>query len=112
AVIDTQEGVLEAIVDTGGFTPHPGRGANFEHPVYGPVWVTSHLGDHTVALIGTDPEGHPDHAWKVVQQLDGLGGGSLFVKTHPSSNHLYVDTTLNPDAEISGSIAVFKIDEL
>lgn len=112
AVIDTQEGVLEAIVDTGGFTPHPGRGANLEHPVYGPVWVTSHLGDHTVALIGTDPEGHPDHAWKVVQQLDGLGGGSLFVKTHPSSNHLYVDTTLNPDAEISGSIAVFKIDEL
>ena len=112
AVIDTQEGVLEAIVDTGGFTPHPGRGANFEHPVYGPVWVTSHLGDHTVALIGTDPEGHPDHAWKVVQQLDGLGGGSLFVKTHPSSNHLYADTTLNPDAEISGSIAVFKIDEL
>src|SRR5690606_32292870 len=63
-------------------------------------------------LIGTDPEGHPDHAWKVVQQLDGLGGGSLFVKTHPSSNHLYADTTLNPDAEISGSIAVFKIDEL
>src|SRR5690606_41706966 len=47
AVIDTQEGVLEAIVDTGGFTPHPRRGATFEHPVYGPAWVTSHLGDHS-----------------------------------------------------------------
>ena len=30
-----------------------------------------------------------------------LGGGSLFIKTHPNSNHLYVDATLNPDAETS-----------
>ena len=25
--------------------------------------------DETIALIGTDPEKHPDHAWKVVQTL-------------------------------------------
>jgi len=112
AVIDTKEGKLTALVETGGQTPHPGRGANIKHPVHGPVWATSHLGDETIALIGTDPEGHPDKAWKVVQTLEGLGGGSLFVKTHPKSNHLYVDTPLNPEAEVSGSIAVFKVSEL
>ncbi len=112
AVIDTKEGTLTALIDTEGATPHPGRGANINHPTYGPVWVTSHLGDETVALIGTDPEGNPDHAWKMVQQLYAMGGGSLFVKTHPTSEHLYVDAPLNPDAEVSGSVAVFKVGDL
>lgn len=112
AVVDTKEGKLAGMVDTGGTTPHPGRGANFEHPEFGPVWATSHLGDEVVTLIGTDPENHPDNAWKAVQKLEGQGGGSLFVKTHPNSRHLYVDTTLNPEAEIASSVAVFKIDEL
>lgn len=112
AIIDTKTGVLAGLVETGGQTPHPGRGANLKHPVHGPVWATSHLGDEKVVLIGTDPEGHPDKAWKVVQSFDALGGGSLFVKSHPKSNHLYVDATLNPEAAISGSVAVFKIDEL
>jgi len=65
-----------------------------------------------VALIGTDPEGHPDKAWKVVQTLEALGGGSLFVKSHPKSDHLYVDAPLNPEAEVSGSIAVFTVSKL
>ncbi|MGO1119970.1 cytochrome D1 domain-containing protein [Rhodovibrionaceae bacterium A322] len=112
AVVDTKEGKLVGLVETDGATPHPGRGANINHPTYGPVWATSHLGDETVALIGTDPEGNPDHAWKVVQQLEAMGGGSLFVKTHPNSDHLYVDAPLNPDAETSGSVAVFKVSEL
>ena len=111
-VMDTKEGDVEAVIDTEGLTPHPGRGANINHPTYGPVWVTSHLGDDTVAMIGTDPEGHPEHAWKMVQQVYAMGGGSLFVKTHPESEHLYVDATLNPDAEVSGSVAVFKIADL
>jgi nitrite reductase (NO-forming)/hydroxylamine reductase len=111
AVVDTKENELVALIETG-VKPHPGRGANFEHPEFGPVWATSHLGDETIALIGTDPEGHPDQAWKVVQSLEGQGGGSLFIKTHPNSNHLYVDTALNPEAEISSSVAVFKLDEL
>ncbi len=111
AVVDTKEGELEAIVDVGQ-TPHPGRGANFVHPKFGPVWATSHLGDETVALIGTDPEKHKNEAWKVVQTLNAQGGGSLFIKTHPKSNNLWVDTTLNPEAEISGSVAVFDIKNL
>ena len=112
AVIDTKESELVAVIETEGETPHPGRGANLVHPTFGPVWATSHLGDDTVALIGTDPEGHPEHAWKMVHQLYALGGGSLFVKTHPESQHLYVDATLNPDAETSGSVAVFKVADL
>lgn len=112
AVVDTKESKLIALLETGGQTPHPGRGANLMHPTYGPVWATSHLGDETVALIGTDPIGHPDQAWTVVQTLYALGGGSLFVKSHPTSNHLYVDAPLNPDAEVTASIAVFKVDEL
>lgn len=112
AVIDTKKGVLTALIETGGQTPHPGRGANILHPVHGPVWVTSHLGDEKVALIGTDPEGHADKAWKIVQSFPALGGGSLFVKSHPKSKHLYVDATLNPEPAISGSVAVFKIAEL
>ncbi len=111
AVVDTQTNTLTALIETG-TTPHPGRGANFVHPEFGPVWATSHLGDETIAVIGTDPEGHPDEAWKVVQSLEGQGGGSLFIKTHPKSKHLYVDTPLNPEAELASSIAVFDINKL
>jgi hypothetical protein len=44
--------------------------------------------------------------------LKGQGGGSLFVKTHPKINHLWVDTPLNPDPKISQSMAVFDIKNL
>ncbi len=112
AVVDTKERKLTALIKTPGVKPHPGRGANFVHPKYGPVWATSHLGDETITLIGTDPKKHPKHAWKVVQTLEGQGGGSLFVKTHPKSTHLYVDTPLNPEPEIASSVAVFDINDL
>ena len=111
AVVDTKEGKLVKLVKVGK-TPHPGRGANFNHPKFGPVWATSHLGDETIALIGTDPEKHKDSAWKMVQSFAGQGGGSLFIKTHPKSKNLYVDTTLNPEGEVSGSIAVYDINNL
>lgn len=111
AVIDSKERKLAALVDVGKI-PHPGRGANFVHPEFGPVWATSHLGDETISLIGTDPEKHPDNAWKVVATLKGQGGGSLFIKTHPKSTNLYLDTTFNPDAKISQSAAVFDINNL
>ncbi len=112
AVVDTKEDKLVGLVETEGQTPHPGRGANFVHPAFGPVWATSHLGDDSVALIGTDPEGHPDQAWKLVDSFYALGGGSLFIKTHPNSTHLYVDAPLNPESEISGSVAVFDISKM
>jgi len=111
AVVDAKETKLAGLVDVGKI-PHPGRGANFVHPKFGPVWATGHLGDETIALIGTDPEKHKDSAWKMVQSLKGQGGGSLFIKTHPKSKHLYVDTPLNPDPKVSQSVAVYDIDNL
>jgi len=112
AIVDTKDDKLVGVIESGGQTPHPGRGANLVHPKYGPVWATSHLGDETVSFIGTDPVKHKQYAWKVVQTVEGQGGGSLFIKTHPKSENLYVDTPLNPDAEISSSVAVFKIKDL
>ncbi|MDZ7784379.1 MAG: cytochrome D1 domain-containing protein [Halioglobus sp.] len=111
AVVDALEQELEALIPVERI-PHPGRGANFNHPEYGPVWTTSALGNANITMIGTDPENHPEHAWKVVDVLEGQGGGSLFVKTHPRSSNLWVDSPLNPEAKISQSVAVFDIDNL
>jgi nitrite reductase (NO-forming)/hydroxylamine reductase len=111
AVVDSQDQKLAALVEVGDI-PHPGRGANFVDPQFGPVWATSHLGDASISLIGTDPKGHPDQAWKVVRTLQGQGGGSLFIKTHPKSKNLYVDTALNSVEKLSQSAAVFNIDKL
>ena len=47
-----------------------------------------------------------------MRTLTGQGGGSLFLKTHPKSNNLWVDTPLNPDPNISQSIAVFDIKNM
>jgi len=111
AVVDSKERELVELVDVGSI-PHPGRGANFVDPEHGPVWATSHLGDDTVQLIGTDPENHPDNAWKVVRTLEGQGGSSLFIKTHPESDNLWVDNPLNPNDEIKQSVVVFDINNL
>ncbi len=111
AVVDSKTDKKVALVDVGKI-PHPGRGANFVHPKFGPVWATGHLGDETIALVATDPVKHKDFAWKMVAQLKGQGGGSLFLKTHPKSTNLWVDTPLNPDPKISQSIAVYDINNL
>ncbi|MDE2427702.1 MAG: c-type cytochrome [Burkholderiales bacterium] len=111
AVVDTKEDKMAAIIDVGK-TPHPGRGANFIHPKFGPVWATSHLGDESISMIGTDPVKHKEFAWKVVATVKGQGGGSLFIKTNPHSKNLWVDTPLNPDTKLSQSVAVFDIDHL
>ncbi|SMF27052.1 nitrite reductase [Pseudogulbenkiania subflava] len=111
AVVDTKEDKLAGLVDVGK-TPHPGRGANFVHPKFGPVWATGHLGDDSIALIGSDPVKHKQYAWKMVASIQGQGGGSLFIKTHPKSKNLWVDTTLNPDPAVSQSVAVYDIDHL
>ncbi len=111
AVVDSRERELVALVDVDKI-PHPGRGANIDDPEFGPVWITSALGNDKVTFLGTDPEGNPEHAWKVVRVLHGQGGGSLFVKSHPASKNLWVDSPLNPEEAISQSVAVFNIDNL
>jgi nitrite reductase (NO-forming) / hydroxylamine reductase len=111
SVIDAKRDKLQAIVEVGKI-PHPGRGANFIHPVYGPVWSTGHLGDDSISLIGTDPVKHKQYAFKKVAELKGQGGGALFIKSHPKSQHLYSDSPLNPDPKLAQSVAVYDIKHL
>jgi nitrite reductase (NO-forming)/hydroxylamine reductase len=111
SVVDTKEGKLAANVKVG-TKPHPGRGANWNDVKYGPVWATGHLGDDTVAVIGTDPAKHKQHAWKVVRSLKNHGNGSLFIKTHPKSKNLWVDAALSPEQEQYQSVSVFDLKNL
>ncbi len=111
SVVDTKEGKLAANVKVG-TKPHPGRGANWVDTKYGPVWATGHLGDDTIAVIGTDPAKHKQHAWKVVRSLKNHGNGSLFIKTHPKSSNLWVDAALSPDDEAQQSVSVFDLKNL
>ena len=111
--VDTKEGKLAAIVDTAKI-PHPGRGANFVHPKFGPVWATGHMGDSVVTLISTptDSGKYKQHNWKVVQELKMPGSGNLFVKSHPKSNNLWADAPNNPEREIAESVYVFDKNNL
>ena len=111
AVADTKTGKLAALVDTAKI-PHPGRGANIDHPKYGKVWATSHLGADVITFIGTDPEGNKDYAWKVVQTVKNHGANSLFVKSHPKSKNIWADAPLNPDPKLAGSVTVYTIADL
>ncbi|TSA19965.1 MAG: nitrite reductase [Betaproteobacteria bacterium] len=111
SVIDTKENKLAANVKVG-VKPHPGRGANWNDVKFGPVWATGHLGDETIAVIGTDPAKHKQHAWKVVRSLKNHGNGSLFIKTHPKSSNLWVDAALSPDAELRQSVSVYDLKNL
>jgi nitrite reductase (NO-forming)/hydroxylamine reductase len=111
AAIDAKDGKLAGLTEVGK-TPHPGRGANFVHPKFGPVWATGHLGDETISLVGTDPKKNKQYAFKEVAKLTGPGGGALFIKSHPKSQHLYSDTPLNPDPKLSQTVAVFDIKNL
>jgi len=113
AVVDTKEGKLAALVDTKKI-PHPGRGANFMHPKFGPIWATGHLGDDVVTLIGTAPEDpkYKGFAWKVVEELKMPGAGNLFVKTHPKSKNLWADAPQNPEKDIAESVAVYDLADL
>ncbi len=111
AAVDTKTGKLAALVDTAKI-PHPGRGANINHPKYGKVWATSHLGADVITFIGTDPENNKQYAWKVVQEVKNHGANSLFVKSHPKSKNLWADAPLNPDPKLAGSVTVYNIDDL
>ncbi len=116
AAVDTKTGKLAALIDTKKI-PHPGRGANFVHPQFGPVWATGHLGDAVVTLIST-PSDKKDHAkfkgnnWKVVQELKMPGAGNLFVKTHPKSANLWADVPQNPERELAESVYVYDMKNL
>jgi nitrite reductase (NO-forming)/hydroxylamine reductase len=110
AVLDAEEDQLVALVDTPD-VPHPGRGANWIDPEFGPVWSTSHLSADSLIAIGTDPEGNPNSAWKVVRNIKLPGAGSLFIKTHPKSKWIWVDLVLNSDEILQRTICVIAKDD-
>lgn len=110
AVIDTIERKLVALIDVGN-KPHPGRGANWEDPKFGPVWATPHLGEAKLSVIGTDPIRHSRYAWKVVKELKTAGNG-LFVKTHPKSNNIWIDNTLSKEAKDAQTLTVYDKNNL
>jgi nitrite reductase (NO-forming)/hydroxylamine reductase len=105
AVVDLKENILTKIVDVGK-VPHPGRGANWVDPEFGPVWSTPHLGEASIVSVATDPEGHAADAWKAVRTTELPGSGSLFIKTHPNSQWIWVDMTLNSDPALARTICV------
>jgi len=109
AVVDTKEKKFVTKFETG-VKPHPGRGANWNDPEYGPVSATTHLGEGLIAVYGSDPAGHPEYAWKVVREQE-TGGPGLFLKTHPNSNHIWTDATLSKEEGANRKICVFKKDD-
>ncbi|MEO8118881.1 MAG: cytochrome D1 domain-containing protein [Rhodoferax sp.] len=115
AAVDMKTGKLAALVDVAKI-PHPGRGANFVHPQFGPVWATGHLGADVVTLISTPSEEakfakYKGFNWKVVQEVKHVPG-NLFVKTHPKSTHLWADSAQNSDKELAESVAVWNLSDL
>jgi nitrite reductase (NO-forming)/hydroxylamine reductase len=72
AAVDTKTGKLAALVDTAKI-PHPGRGANFTHPKFGPVWATGHLGADVVTLISTASDEEEERQVQGIQ-LEGCAG--------------------------------------
>jgi nitrite reductase (NO-forming)/hydroxylamine reductase len=105
AVVDLKENTLTSIIDVGK-VPHPGRGANWIDPDFGPVWSTPHLGEASIVSVATDPEGHAADAWKAVRTTELPGSGSLFIKTHEKSQWIWVDMTLNSDPALARTICV------
>ena len=78
-----------------GDVPHPGRGANWQDPVYGWVNATPHIGEGKISIYGADPVGSPQYAWQVVREIVLPAAGSLFIKSHDASPYVFVDMPLS-----------------
>ena len=104
AFIDTVERKLVSLLNTGQI-PHPGPGANWIDPECGPVAGTTHLGQGLMTFWGTDPEGHPDHAWEICGTVETDGPG-LFVRSHPNSPHVWIDQAMHPEADVNQWVMV------
>ncbi|MBI3049761.1 MAG: c-type cytochrome [Acidobacteria bacterium] len=110
AVIDVKNGTLVTKFKTG-VRPHPGRGANWEDPEYGWVNGTTHLGEGKLVIYGADPVGKPQHAWKVVRELPLTEPGGLFIKTHPKSPWVWLDSPLSNDPNGTRQICIYSKKE-
>lgn len=91
-----------------GKLPHPGRGANWEDPEFGWVNGTPHIGEGLLAIYGADPARKPQHAWKVVREVRLPAAGGLFLKTHPRSPWVWIDSPLTDDTTANRRICVYS----
>ncbi len=107
-VVDTKTRKFVTKFETG-IKPHPGRGANWSDPKYGKVSATTHLGEGKITVYGSDPMVRPKYAWKVVRTATTAGNG-LFLKTHPNSNNIWVDSTIAKEPGANQKICVFYKD--
>lgn len=117
-IIDTRTGKRVARIKVG-IKPHPGRGANWVDPKYGSVHATIHLGEARLIAWGTDPDNYPQYAWRQVYNIDFKesvpnlnGGGQLFLKTHPNSDNIWMDFTINKNEKGSQQVCVLKKKDL
>jgi nitrite reductase (NO-forming)/hydroxylamine reductase len=106
-VIDTRERRMVTKFETG-IKPHPGRGANWEDPEFGWVNGTVHIGEGRLTVYGADPARHPEHAWRAVRTIELPSTGGLFIKTHPSSPWVWVDSPLSNDVNATRQICVYS----
>ncbi|MGD2112269.1 MAG: cytochrome D1 domain-containing protein [Gammaproteobacteria bacterium] len=106
-VVDLVNQSLAALIDTGA-VPHPGRGVNWQDPVYGWVNATSHIGEGRVLVYGADPVNNPNYAWQVVRDIPLPSSGSLFIKSHPNSPWVLVDMTLSATGDEKDICAISK----
>jgi len=106
-VVDLVNQELDAMFETG-LVPHPGRGVNWQDPVYGWVNATPHIGEGKVTVYGADPVNRPDVAWQVVREITLPSSGSLFIKSHPVSPWVLVDMTLSATGHDKDICAISK----
>jgi nitrite reductase (NO-forming) / hydroxylamine reductase len=107
-VIDAETRTVAANVPAGSI-PHPGRGANWVHSEFGPVWATGNLGSPEMTVVGADPESHPEHAWQVVAAVELPFSGTLFNKAHPASPWVIIDFVMSPSPQ--GAATLCAIDK-
>ncbi|MDZ7799517.1 MAG: cytochrome D1 domain-containing protein [Trueperaceae bacterium] len=110
-VIDTREREVTAEIEAG-VTPHPGRGANWDHPELGPLWATGNMGSPEMTVIGADPEGHPENAWEVQASVELPFTGTLFNKTHENSPWIIVDFTMSMNPEGAATLCAIGKESL
>ena len=110
-VIDSHERNIAAEIEAG-VRPHPGRGANWVHSEYGPLWATGNLGSPQMTVAGVDPEGHPEYAWEVISQVELPYSGTLFNKTHPNSPYVIIDFTMSMNPVGAASLCAIGKESL
>jgi nitrite reductase (NO-forming)/hydroxylamine reductase len=72
------------------------------------VNAVAHMGQARLAVYGADPEGSPENAWRVVRNVALPSAGSLFIKTHPNSPWVWIDSPVSTEPNAARRICVYS----